>query len=413
MTAGKVPQKVQNLIDKGVAIAAPLSMEIGDEVDIERISGDGVIFYSGTRIFGKKTLISPGAKFGKESPVTIENCRIGSGVELKGGYFKESVLLDGANLGSGAQVREGCLLEEESGGGHTVGLKQTILFPFVTMGSLINFCDCLMAGGTSRKDHSEVGSSYIHFNYTPNQDKATASLIGDVPNGVMLRERPIFLGGQGGIVGPARIGYGTVVAAGVVLRDDLPEGGMIIAGGGEAHREKPFHFGFYADVERRINHNINYIGNLMALKEWYREIRRPFFESTLFGRALYQGAIETLDSALKERIKRFGELAGKMPLSIEIAQKILPGRKGGSLVRRKKEFQEAWPRLKEHFETFPADTAAPERLGVFMTALQEKRKDRYIETIKALDGKEAAEGAGWLQAVISENMKAARVLLKG
>jgi UDP-N-acetylglucosamine/UDP-N-acetylgalactosamine diphosphorylase len=52
-------------------------------------------------------------------------------------------------------------------------LKQTILFPFVTLGSLINFCDIFMSGGSDRKNHSEVGSSYIHFNYTPNQDKAT------------------------------------------------------------------------------------------------------------------------------------------------------------------------------------------------------------------------------------------------
>ncbi len=116
-------------------------------------------------------------------------------------------------MASGAQVREGCILEEEANASHTVGLKQTILFPFVTLGSLINFCDCFMAGGTSRKNHSEVGSSYIHFNYTPNQDKATASLIGDVPKGVMINQAPIFLGGQGGLVGPSRIGYGTVIAA--------------------------------------------------------------------------------------------------------------------------------------------------------------------------------------------------------
>ena len=66
-----------------------------------------------------------------------------------------------------------------------------------------------MAGGTSRKNHSEIGSSYIHFNFTPHQDKATPSLVGDVPRGVMLDRAPIFLGGQGGLVGPVRIAYGT------------------------------------------------------------------------------------------------------------------------------------------------------------------------------------------------------------
>jgi len=121
-----------------------------------------------------------------------------------------------------------------------VGLKQTILFPFVTLGSLVNFCDCLMAGGTSKKDHSEVGSSYIHFNYTPEQDKATPSLIGDVPQGVMVNRPPIFLGGQGGAVGPVRIGYGTVVKAGTILRKDVA-GGKLVGGGTLRLKESAVH----------------------------------------------------------------------------------------------------------------------------------------------------------------------------
>ena len=137
----------------------------------------------------------PGVKLGSRSPVTIKNCQLGKKVELKGGYFEGSTFLKGSTFQDGAEVREGCLLEEEANGAHTVGLKQTILFPFVTLGSIINFCDILMAGGTSRTNHSEVGSSYIHFNYTPNQDKATASLIGNVAHGVMLNQPPIFLGG--------------------------------------------------------------------------------------------------------------------------------------------------------------------------------------------------------------------------
>jgi hypothetical protein len=99
-------------------------------------------------------------------------------------------------------------VEEESSGAHCVGLKQTILFPALTLGASSNFCDCLMAGGTGRKDHSEVGSSYIHFNFTPDADKTTPSLMGMFP-AVMLRERPIFLGGRGGMVGPLGVGYGS------------------------------------------------------------------------------------------------------------------------------------------------------------------------------------------------------------
>lgn len=190
--------KIEKLLKKGVNIPNPDSIEIGREVDTDRISGDGVVIYSGCKIFGGSTLILKNTRLGYESPVTIENCQIGTNVDLKGGFLRQAVLLDKVSIGYGSHIREGTILEEETSIAHMVGLKHTILLPFVTLGSLINFCDCFMSGGTSRRDHSEVGSSYIHFNYTPNQDKATASLIGDVPNGVMLNQRPIFLGGQGG-----------------------------------------------------------------------------------------------------------------------------------------------------------------------------------------------------------------------
>jgi len=101
-------------------------------------------------------LILQGSKLGHEGPVTLKNCQLGPKVELKGGFFRDAVFLKNVSMGSGSNVREGTILEEESRVAHSVGLKQTILLPFVTLGSLINFCDCLMAGGTSRKDHSEV-----------------------------------------------------------------------------------------------------------------------------------------------------------------------------------------------------------------------------------------------------------------
>ncbi|MGD8758529.1 MAG: UDP-N-acetylglucosamine pyrophosphorylase, partial [Deltaproteobacteria bacterium] len=224
----KSKDKVDILIQQGATIPSPEQVLIGDEVSLNRIAAKGVVVYPGCKIFGEKSLIMTGVKLGYEGPVTLEDCQIGRDVELRGGFFRQSVFLERAHMGGEAHVREGCILEEGTSGAHSVGLKQTILFPFVTLGSLINFCDCLMAGGTSPKNHSEVGSSYIHFNYSTNQDKATPSLIGDVPRGVMLNQQPIFLGGQGGLVGPVCLEYGTVTAAGVVCRKDLRERGKLM-----------------------------------------------------------------------------------------------------------------------------------------------------------------------------------------
>src|SRR4030066_1540483 len=121
-----IPEKVSFLLKKGVRMMSPYSVEIGEEVDLKRIDGS-LIIYGAARIYGDTTLISSGVKLGYEAPVTLINCQLGKEGELKGGYFAESVFLDKAKMGSNAQIRAGCLLEEESGGNHTVVLKQSIL----------------------------------------------------------------------------------------------------------------------------------------------------------------------------------------------------------------------------------------------------------------------------------------------
>ena len=57
---------VMRLLRKGVDIPNPLSLDIGSEVDPDRISGDGVTIYPGCRIYGAKTVISAGVKLGAE-----------------------------------------------------------------------------------------------------------------------------------------------------------------------------------------------------------------------------------------------------------------------------------------------------------------------------------------------------------
>ena len=226
----------KKLADRGVIIPCPEQVMVGAEVSLDHIA-PGVVLNPGTRILGADTSIGPDSILSGETPATVNNCQLAARVELKGGYYTHAVFLDGANMGCGSHVRPGTILEEQASAAHTVGFKQTILFPYAVTGSLINFCDALLAGGTSRKNHSEIGSSYIHFNFTPRGDKATPSLAGDVPSGVMLDQPPIFLGGQGGLVGPVKIAYGTIVAAGTIQRRDIRlEGQLVQSSGGAVWR---------------------------------------------------------------------------------------------------------------------------------------------------------------------------------
>ena len=365
-------------------------VEIAGEVDLSRIAGDAVI-HSGSRIEGSDTSIGPGCVIGAEAPAVVADCRLGRKVELKGGYFSGSVFFDGANMGSGAHVRDGTILEEEAGGAHTVGFKQTIFLPFVTAGSLINFCDALMAGGTSRKNHSEIGSSYVHFNYTPHQDKATASLVGDVPGGVFLDRQPIFLGGQGGLVGPARIAYGTVIAAGGVCRKDVLEENQLHIPAAPRSSTRSYETGTYRGIERVVRNNLAYIGNIIALREWYRQIR-VLFVRDVFDQSVLDGGLQNLDRIYAERIRRLGELADKLTDSVRTLKS-----SDGAVdeVSVQEAFCTAWPQMKAGIEE-AVMPSAPEELVQALNA-----KENYITSIQSLDPTVREAGKGWLESIVS------------
>ena len=376
-------EKVAQLIDRGVSIPNPLTVDIGDDVDITRISGEGVTLFPGCRIYGARTVISSGVALGAEAPVTLDDCRLGPRVELKGGYFAGSVFLEGATMGSAAQVRESCLLEEQSRGAHAVGLKQTILFPFVTVGSLINFCDCLMAGGTGPADHSEVGSSYIHFNFTPAGDKSTPSLFGDVPRGVMLDRPSIFLGGQGGAVGPLRVGYGTVVAAGSVLREDVLEEGQLIVTSPPRGLKRGISRQGYGDLRRVVRNNIVYLANLVALEDWYQGVRRPFFARQELGDLVYQGAMEVLEAAKDERMGRLLAMADKAAGSGET----------GRLLAEKVDSVCA-------LFAGRAEASSDDAIPSVLAAAAGHAETRYLDWVGSLSPETRATGVEWLQGIV-------------
>ena len=79
--------KVKQLPEKGVRICSPQTVTIGEEVSVDRISGDMVVVHSGCKIYGSSTSIMAGCEIGYEGPVTIQNCQLGPYAKLKGGFF--------------------------------------------------------------------------------------------------------------------------------------------------------------------------------------------------------------------------------------------------------------------------------------------------------------------------------------
>ena len=377
------------LLARGVKIAAPAAVEIGDDVDPARIA-PGVVIHAGCKVFGAATSIGPGCVLGREAPATVEDCQLGEKVELKGGYFSGAVFLDGAAMGSGAQVRPGTILEEGAEMAHTVGLKQTIFFPFVVGGSLINFCDALMAGGKSRKVHSEIGSSFIHFNYTPHGDKATASLIGDVPRGVMLDRDPIFLGGQGGLAGPVRIEYGTVQAAGLVSRKDVLQPNQLVVPVTPHAGTFPYETG-YRSVARVVRNCAIYLGNVAALQVWYEQVRRPLLERTPHGKACLEGALKQVAAVRKERLKRLDDVMEKIA-------KENRAQLAAELAREHEKLCGGWTAARERLAA-AGDVDCAEK-AAFLAAWNAAQEESYLARVQALPAEAKAAGTAWLQKIV-------------
>ncbi|MCK7466861.1 MAG: hypothetical protein MZU91_01070 [Desulfosudis oleivorans] len=94
-------KKYSQLIEKGVNIPNPGTIDIGDEVNVDQISEKDVTIYPGCRIYGGKTVISAGCKLGYEAPVTIENCQLGLEGRIEGRLLQQVRLPGKSQYGNG------------------------------------------------------------------------------------------------------------------------------------------------------------------------------------------------------------------------------------------------------------------------------------------------------------------------
>ncbi len=300
------------LRNKGVIIPAPASVVVED-IDPNRIE-PGVRLYPGTILHGRNTLIGRNSIIGIGGGAFVQNAQIGRNCTLMQGVYRECTILNDVIIRGGAEIREGCLLEEGVELGHTVGLKQTILFPDVVVGSLINFCDALMAGGSSRRNHSEVGSCMALYNFTPQGDKF-ASLFGDVPNGLFLNQHPIFIGGQTQIVSPVHVGFGSVIAAGSKLTRNVGDN-MLVSCSPAQDVETIFNPAKVRRPDQKIETTCLYISNLELLRIWYEKVRLPLYRGTYY-ETLMKAGIASIKCGIEERRKRLRKFIERLRPSLE------------------------------------------------------------------------------------------------
>jgi hypothetical protein len=306
----EIEARLAHLASKGVIIPDVRQVFIGPEVNLENIQ-PGTQLFPGVRILGKDSVIGRNAVVGSEGPAVLDNVALDDQAEIASGYVTNTVLLRGARIGSNGHVRACTLLEEEASTAHTVGLKQSVLMSFATLGSLINFCDAIVAGGTSRSNHTEIGSGAINFNFTPwgeRGDKATPTLLGNVYDGALLDNERIFLGGLSGVIGPTQISFGAVTVAGQIIRQDVKPNTLFSTVARKI--EGPINIRSRVFSERKYQHNLNFVSNLFALREWYRQVRLPRLpdaQHLRYKKNVVGFGITLIDQMISERLTRLSE----------------------------------------------------------------------------------------------------------
>ena len=303
-------RRLDKLISNGIVIHDRRQTYIDADVILENIL-PGTQLFPGTRITGQHCVLGRNSIIGSEGPAILDNVAIDDGAEIASGFVTNAALFRGSRIGSNGHVRACTILEEEASTAHAVGLKQTILMSYVTLGSLINFCDGIVSGGRSRAEHTEIGSGFINFNFTPwgpRGDKATPTLVGDVYRGVFLNDDRIFLGGLSGIVGPAQVAFGASTVAGQVIRQDVGPN-VIFASMGRS-LEVPVDYRFQNFSERKYRHNLTFIENLVALRAWYEQVRLariPEGSELKYKRTIISFAARLIDKMIEERVARLTE----------------------------------------------------------------------------------------------------------
>ena len=415
-------EEIQKIQERGVQIPDLRSVLIAREVKPEHIL-PGCIIHPFSRISGAKTQIHSAAQIGVDGPATIENSWIGenaivgnlgpvtlkdtvvgpqtilgSGVAENAVFLGKETMINDFTTGFGFRVRKGSLYEEDSSSAQHTDTKMTVLFPWNTLGSNINFCDALIAGGTGPElgNFSEVGSGSIHFNYSIRGDKATASLFGDVYQGVFLDQERLFIGGNNTLLGPIKADFGVMTAAGARIKGTLSPG--LNFGHSTPKGKIDYDSRRFSGALGIVTKQIDFLAELTALFHWYQQVRIGCISKTTEQKFVYESGLSIVELNYKERLFQLSRYVEALEGSLSIFS--------GSNKMSKKEtaeqrqLLEKWPKIQQQLATPKAfELLIPESLtNAIARKIAEGILD-YTVIIKGMDIEGKQKGKDWLNTI--------------
>ena len=161
---------------------------------------------------------------------------------------------------------------------------------------------------------------------------------------------------------------------------------------------RSYNSGVYRDVDRIVVNNLIYIGNILALKNWYQNVRQRFMNRDQYDKACLEGALKNIDLILNERIKRLGGLARNMEHSIEQLKDkdTVPE----TVLASQRRLQTSWDAIEFELTQsgWSGDTASRD---VFLSALDcMPTGGTYITSIQSLEPEVREAGRLWLESIV-------------
>ena len=154
-------------------------------------------------------------------------------------------------------------------------------------------------------------------------------------------------------------------------------------------------FRILSGVRKTLTSQFNYLGELCAFINWYRQIRLGVIAQNSETRKLYEAALRMLLLNYEERVKQIQHYFGLIEQSLVLIEQ----QKGQT---REYENQQlilsCWPKLEEAFEINKTrDFLAPEDLtSELLESVQTTNRD-YTEMIRAMSPKSVSSGLSWME----------------
>ena len=413
---------LRNLLERGVHIPDLNLVYIAKDVQLENIAS-GCTIYPFSRIAGSKTQIHCGARIGLRGPVVLENSLIGknsiigdlgqvtltdtvvgpksvlgAGVAEQAVFLGKETMVNDFTTGYGFRVRKGSLYEEDASSAQHTDTKMTILFPWVTLGSDINFCDVLLAGGTGPElgSFSEVGSGTIHFNYSIRGDKATGSLFGNVLKGVFLDQERLFIGGNNSLLGPIKADYGAMTAAGARIKGRLHKG--LNFGHSLPKGTVDYDARIFSGVSVIVKNQVNVLAELAALANWYKQVRIKCTAQDQEQKSLYESGLRMIELNYQERMSHLNGYVDYLENSVRLMGSLQASNKE---ILDQKDLLSLWPKLGPELKNLKKfEIQIPVSLKEEFENIQSQGKSDYTEIIKNLSQSGRQSGKNWLSKIV-------------